>query len=89
MKLIFQTILPGWTGTGVPVQFPFMVRFALRASVLIAHIFSIFSFGLPFNMIGPVKREMVMRKLYYHRSANIRNIVQFWKMTAFMTQTRC
>lgn len=86
MEKIFQAIMPGWKGSGLPKEFPFHVRFALRASVLIAQVFSIANYGLPFGMVSTEKRERIMEKLYYHRIGAIRNLVQFWKLTAFMTR---
>jgi len=86
MKKIFETILPGWTGPGLPKEFPWHVRLALRSSVLVAHLFAILYFGLPFNLINPEKRDLVMKKICYHSNAGIRNIFEFWKLTAFMTK---
>lgn len=85
METIFRTILPGWKGAGLPTEFPFHVRFVLKASVLIAHFYAILTYGLPFGMLNEEKREKIMHKLYYHSNPSIRNTVQFWKMTAFMT----
>jgi len=86
MKKIFQAIVPGWKGSGLPREFPFHIRFGLRASVIVAHIFSIAHCGLPFGMVSEEKRGKIMEHLYYHRLGVIRNLVQFWKLTAFMTR---
>ena len=86
MKKIFEAIVPGWKGEGLPKEFPLHVRFALRTSVMVAHLFSIAQHGLPFGMISYDKRLRLMESLYYHRTGIIRNIVQFWKLTAFMTR---
>lgn len=85
MKKIFEAIIPCWKGSGIPKEFPFHARLALRASVIVAHVFSIASYGLPFGMVSAEKRERIIEKLYYHRMGAIRNLVQFWKLTAFMT----
>lgn len=86
MQKIFETIVPGWKGAVMPKQFPAHVRFALRASVLLAHVFAIKRHALPFGMISNEKRTSIIETIYHHPNAAIRNIVQFWKLTAFMTQ---
>lgn len=86
VKKIFEAIVPGWKGVPFPKEFPWHVRISLRASVLVAHFFSLRYYALPFGMINPDKRMQVIHKLYHHRVGAIRNIVQFWKITAFMTQ---
>jgi len=86
MKIVFEAIVPGWKGEGMPKEFPFYVRVFLRASVLLVHIFSIKRHALPFGMISQEKRVKIMETLYHHRSAPVRSIVQFWKLTALMTQ---
>jgi len=86
MKKVFEAILPGWTGVALLREFPAHVRLALRASVLLAHIYAIRHYGLPFGMIRYEKRVRIIEKLYHHRSAAIRNMVQFWKLTALMTR---
>lgn len=86
MKKVFEAILPGWKGADLPNKFPAHIRFALRASVLLAHVYSIRHYGLSFGMISYDKRVRIIEKLYHHPSATIRSIVQFWKLTALMTQ---
>ena len=86
MKKIFETIVPGWKGTGLPKEFPAHVRFFLSASVIVAHLYSLFMFRKLFGMLTHTQREQVILKLYHHPNASIRSIVQFWKLTAFMTQ---
>ncbi|MFN8238657.1 MAG: hypothetical protein U0T77_10855 [Chitinophagales bacterium] len=86
METIFKVIVPGWTGKGLPKEFPWHVRFALRASVLVAHIFALLNYGLPFNWINSEKKYAVINKLYCHSNPNIRNIFELWKTMAFMTQ---
>ena len=86
METIFKAIVPGWTGTGLPREFPWHVRFALRASVLVAHIFAIFQYGLPFNRINAEKKQAIIHKIYSHSNPNIRSIFELWKTMAFMTQ---
>ena len=86
MKKVFEAIVPGWKGVGLPKEFPQHVRFFLRASVVLAHVFSIARHGLPFGIISCEKRMQIIETLYHHRNATIRNIVQFWKLTAIMTQ---
>ena len=86
MKKVFEAIVPGWKGVDIPKAFPLHVRFFLRASVVLTHVFSIARHGLPFGMISCEKRMQIIEMLYHHRNATIRNIVQFWKLTAIMTQ---
>lgn len=86
METIFKVIVPGWTGKELPKAFPWHVRFALRASVWVAHFFAIINYGLPFNMINSEKKHAVIHKLYHHTNPNIRSIFELWKTMAFMTQ---
>lgn len=88
MKKIFEALVPGWKGVSLPDEFPLPIRMALRISVVVAHIFSIMKYGLPFGMLSFEKRVKIIEKLYKHRNTSIRNIVQFWKLTALMTQCR-
>ena len=85
MEKIFETLLPNWKGVALPKEFPSHVRLTLRASVLIAHAFSLRCYLLPFHLLSENKRAVVMEKIYNHPNAVIRNIAQFWKVTAFMT----
>jgi hypothetical protein len=85
VKTIFRTIIPGWSGKGLPKDYPAYIRLVISLSVIVAHVFSIFNYGLPFGMISPEKQHILMGKMYHHKSGLIRNIVQFWKITAFMT----
>lgn len=85
MEQVFKVILPGWSGSGLPQDYPLHVRVALRSSMIVVHIFSISKYGLPFGLISERKKTTVITKLYGHRVAAIRNLVHFWKLVAFMT----
>ena len=87
MKLLFESILPGWKGNSeLPVAFPFYIRLVLKFSVIFLHIFSVWNYGLPFGMISLEKRELLITKLYHHPAPAIRNLVQWWKLLALTLQ---
>ena len=86
MKKVYEVIIPGWTGQGIPKEFPFHVRLGLWSSMAIPLMFSIRYFGLPFGMISHEKRLKVIQKINDHPNPNIRNTVQLWKLVAFMTK---
>ena len=86
MKLVFEAIVPGWKGSEMPKEFPFHVRLLLKTSIVLVHLFAIRRHGVPFGMINIEKRIRIIETLYHHPSATIRNLVQFWKLTALMTQ---
>lgn len=85
MEKIFETILPGWKGNGLPKEFPWHVRSFMRASFIVVHFFSFKNYFKPFGMLNEKQRENIIQKIYHHPNASIRNLVQFWKLTAFMT----
>lgn len=86
MKQIFAAIIPGWKGHDLPAAFPVYVRLALRLSVLVVHIFAILKFARPFGLLPQHKREELIEILYNHPNAMVRNLVQWWKLTALMLQ---
>jgi len=86
MEKIFEAIIPGWTGVKMPKEFPVHVCFVLRASALLVQYYAITRHGLPFGMISLAKRVRIIDTLYHHPNAAIRSLVQFWKVTALMTQ---
>ncbi|MBK8657718.1 MAG: hypothetical protein IPN22_02280 [Bacteroidetes bacterium] len=86
MKLVFEAIVPGWKGSEMPKEFPFHVRFLLRASIVLVHVFALKKHGLTFGMLKPENRIQIIEELYHHPNATIRSLVQFWKLTALMTQ---
>ena len=86
MKKVFEAIVPGWKGSSMPKEFPVHVRFLLKASIILVHLFAIKKHGLPFGMIKPDHRIGIIEELYHHPNATIRSLVQFWKLTALMTQ---
>ncbi len=86
MRSVFEAIIPGWKGGGLPEVFPFHIKLLLRSSVLIAHFYSIINFGKPFSILPMEKKVRLMTTLYNHRSSMVRNIVQWWKLTALMLQ---
>lgn len=85
MKTIFRVIIPGWNGKGLPKDYPAHIKFVISLSVIVAHLFAIFNYGLPYNFISHDKQVKLMEKMYHHKTGLVRNIVQFWKITAFMT----
>lgn len=86
MKIIFEAIVPGWKGRELPAAFPLHIRILLRCSVMAAHLSAIFNYGKTFGMLNTEKREMLMMHLYHHPNAVVRNIAQWWKLTALMLQ---
>jgi len=86
VKKIFKAIIPDWEGRKLPAAFPFHIRLVLRCSVLIAWFFALKKYGKTFSMLSQEKRVELMDYLYNHPSASIRNMVQWWKLTALMLQ---
>jgi hypothetical protein len=86
MKLLFEAIVPGWNGRELPLAFPWHVRLFFRLSFLLPAIFSLMQHGKSFSKLSIEERESLLMKLYHHRSGSIRSLVQFWKLTALMTQ---
>lgn len=87
MKTVFEAIVPGWKGDGLPAEFPLYVRIFLRTSVVIAHLYSIKRYALPLGWVNYEKRVTIIESLYNHPNSSVRGIAQFWKLTALMTQT--
>ncbi len=87
MKIVFEAIVPGWKGAGLPAEFPLYVRVLLRGSIVLAHLASIKRHALPFGMISSEKQIKIIEALYNHPNSTVRGLVQFWKLTALMTQT--
>lgn len=86
MEKLFEAIVPGWKGRGLPSEFPLHVRVALRLSVLVVHWFAFKRHGRTFSGISFEKRVHIIESLYNHPNATIRGLVQWWKLTALMTQ---
>lgn len=86
VKKIFETIVPGWTGDVQLKYFPWHVRLFMRLSVAVVHFYAVRQYARMFHSLDAGKRMQVMHKLYHHPNASLRSLVQFWKLTAFMTQ---
>ncbi|MFN8288052.1 MAG: hypothetical protein U0V74_14950 [Chitinophagales bacterium] len=87
MKTVFEAIVPGWKGEGLPIEFPLYVRIFLRSSILLAHLYSVKRHAVPLGWISYDKRVAIIESLYNHPNSTVRGIAQFWKLTALMTQT--
>ncbi len=85
MSLVFETIIPKWNGLHLLKAFPLHVRIFMRSSILLANLYAIAAYGLPFGWIDAAKREAVLYKIFYHPNPKIRSVGEMWKTLAFMT----
>lgn len=86
VKKIFETILPGWQGDVQLTYFPWHVRLFMRITVAVVHFYALKNHFRFFGMLSPQQQHRIIHHLYHHPNASLRSLVQFWKLTAFMTQ---
>jgi hypothetical protein len=86
VKLIFATLVPGWTGRPLPEAMPTRTRLALYLSFTLADLAAIVRHGRTFTLLAPNRREALMQHLAGHRLAWVRRIVQQWKTMALLTR---
>ena len=84
-RLVCLTWVPHWRGLALPSSTPWMTRWLLVLSLVLADVAALRYHLRPFRMLAPVQKEQLLLKLLDHPQPLLARAALLWKSVALLT----